>query len=509
MKNKLIKLFALIIPVLVITPHVKAAANDTTVSYKKIEGVYFYQRDNNTGEVMSNYVTKLYANGELAYCIEPLVQITTRTYNSTTDWSVYNLSEEQKEYIELAGYFGREYPGHDNDRYWMAAQELIWEKVRNISVKFTTQNHGAGEEIDITKEKNEINNLINNYKTLPSFANTTLEGSMGQTISIEDNNKVLNDYIFSYNGKHQVTKENNTLKITFTPNEINEEEINFEKPSYDSKSTVIYYNNNTQTFAKLRITNKQRFNIKIKSNGATLKINKTGEQLELNNASYKYNVIALPNVTYALYANEDIKNSTGNIIYKKYSLINSLTTDINGIAILSNLYYGKYFLIEGESSGGNMVSNEKHYLEILPEDNLIKEVSFQNYLPKGRLEFTKTDNSNGNPIQGTTIQIFTDDDRIIGTYETDEQGKITIDNLFLGKYYIIEKNAATGYLLSDEKIYFDIIENGQIIKTNMTNTKLHQIVEVPNTKKNSPIFQFIILLIGVLGMLYGHKKNYI
>lgn len=509
MKQKLLKLFAVIIPVLIISPHVKAAANDTTMSFEKIEGVYFYQRDNNTGEVMSNYVTKLYANGELAYCIEPLVQITTRTYNSTTDWSLYNLSEEQKEYIELAGYFGREYPGHDNDRYWMAAQELIWEKVRNISVKFTTQNHGAGEEIDITKEKNEINNLIKNYKAVPSFAYTTLEGSMGQTITVEDTNGVLNDYTLSYNGKHQITKENNTLKITFTPNEINDEEITFERTSYDNKSTVIYYNNNTQTYAKLRISNKQKFNIKIKSNGATLKINKTGEQLELNNASYKYNIIALPNVTFALYANEDIKDSKGNIIYKKYSLISSLTTDSNGLATLSNLYYGKYFLIEGESSGGNMVNNEKHYFEITKEDNLLKEINLQNYLPKGKLEFTKTDYVNGNPVPETIIQIFTEDDRLVGTYETDKQGRVTIDNLFIGKYYIVEKNAATGYLLSNEKIYFEVLENGQIVKANMTNTKIPVTVEVPNTKKDSPFFQVIMLLLGALGMLYEYKKDHV
>ncbi len=505
--KKNIKIVMVLLLMFLASPHAKAAINDTKVSFQKIEGVYFFQQDNITGKTMANAVTKLYADGELAYCIEPLVQITTFTYSSTTDWSITNLSDEQKEYIELAGYFGREYPSHNNDKYWMAAQELIWEKAKNISVKFTTQNNGNGEEIDITKEKDEINNLINNYKKTPSFANTTLEGNMNETITIVDNNEVLNNYNFSYNGKHQVVQKDNKLEITFTPNEINEEEITFERKSYDNKSTVIYYNNNTQTYAKLRITNKQKFSIKLKSNGATLKINKKGEKLELTNASYQYNIIALPNVTFAVYANEDITDSKGNIIYKKYSLINTLTTDNNGIATLSNLYYGKYFLLECETSSENMLNNEKYYFEFTKQENLNKEINLQNYLPKGNLKFTKTDYDNGNPISNTVIQLFTENDRLIGTYTTNNEGKVSINNLPLGKYYIIEKSASNGYLLSNEKIYLNIKENGQKVNAQMKNKKETITINVPNTKKDKPFFQYITLIIGILGILYVCKKN--
>ena len=41
----------------------------------------------------------------------------------------------------------------------------------------------------------------------------------------------------------------------------------------------------------------------------------------------------------------------------------------------------------------------------------------------------------------------------------------------MGKYYIIETEAATGYRLSEEKVLFEVKENGEIVKANMTNEK--------------------------------------
>ena len=39
---------------------------------------------------------------------------------------------------------------------------------------------------------------------------------------------------------------------------------------------------------------------------------------------------------------------------------------------------------------------------------------------------------------------------------TDLDGKIKIDNLSIGKYYILEKEPATGYVLTEEKVFFEI-----------------------------------------------------
>lgn len=491
---------------------VNAAENDSQFTKEVIDGAYYYQKDKDTGKTMTGHANRFYLNGKIAYCIEPLVQITDHTYSSTTDWSVVGLTDEQEDFIEKVGYFGYEYPGHQTDRYYMAAQQLIWEKARNVETKYTTE-RGGGTEIDLTKEKNEILNLVNNYSVLPSFASDKLEANMGDEIILNDTNNVLGQFSVEYNGKNKVSVNGNNLDIKLTDNFIGEETIKFVKKNYDNQVNLIYYKESSQTLATLRISNPLNFELKFKSNGGSVEINKKGEKIVYSNGSYSYEKINLPEVEFAIYANEDIVDSTGKVIYKKYDLVDTLKTDKLGFAKLENMYYGKYFLVEGKSSQGNMVSNEKYYFEITKNDlvngKIIKKLDIQNYLPKGTLEFTKFAFTNGNVIPNTEIMIFTEDDRLVFQGLTDENGKVVITDLLAGqKYYIIERNPATGYKLSNEKVYFEIKENGEIVKATMTN---EQIVKVPNTQKNQSnvgnIIAVIIAACGIGVIIYGEVKS--
>ena len=77
---------------------------------------------------------------------------------------------------------------------------------------------------------------------------------------------------------------------------------------------------------------------------------------------------------------------------------------------------------------------------------------------------------------------------MIFTGITDEKGKITITDLFVGKFYIIETEAAEGYRLSDEKVLFEIKENGEIVKANMTNEKITSTVKIHKVDEaNNPL----------------------
>ena len=91
---------------------------------------------------------------------------------------------------------------------------------------------------------------------------------------------------------------------------------------------------------------------------------------------------------------------------------------------------------------------------------------------------------------------------------TDENGQIIIKDLFIGKGHIIEKESATGYQITEEIVEFEIKENGEIVKANLTN---EQIVEVPNTIANeSKLYTVISITCMVVGMgvfLYVSKKN--
>ena len=58
-------------------------------------------------------------------------------------------------------------------------------------------------------------------------------------------------------------------------------------------------------------------------------------------------------------------------------------------------------------------------------------------------------------------------DEVVFTGVTDESGKIFINELEYGKYYILEKEAPEGYLLNTEKMYFEIKTNGEIVKAHL------------------------------------------
>ena len=52
-------------------------------------------------------------------------------------------------------------------------------------------------------------------------------------------------------------------------------------------------------------------------------------------------------------------------------------------------------------------------------------------------------------------------DQLVGTITTDGTGIAELDNLPLGKYYIIEKETSYGYVLDDEPRYVDLTYRDQ------------------------------------------------
>ena len=116
----------------------------------------------------------------------------------------------------------------------------------------------------------------------------------------------------------------------------------------------------------------------------------------------------------------------------------------------------------------------------------------------GTLEFTKTDISTSEPLPNTKIEIYTEKDELIFEGITDEEGKIIIEELRYGRYYILEKEAPEGYILNTEKMYFEILEDGEIVKCTMTNEQV--IVEVPNTLLDD---NHLIEILGALLIIFG------
>jgi len=241
-----------------------------------------------------------------------------------------------------------------------------------------------------------------------------------------------------------------------------------------------------------------------------IEVEKWGEELQIQDGSYTYQKKLLDNVTFELFAQEDIKRKDGTILYKKDKKVTSFKT-INGYYKIENLPLGKYYLKEIESIENHIISFEKQEITLSYQDQYTPVVStkikVQNNLPKATLIFRKTDKDNNQPIKGTKIEIYTKENQLIFCGETDINGQIILNNLFLGEFYLLEKEAAPGYQLSTERINFSTSKNQEIISIGMTN---HLTVKVPNTEIHASSLSlevlFIIILSSMGAIIYGKKS---
>lgn len=214
-----------------------------------------------------------------------------------------------------------------------------------------------------------------------------------------------------------------------------------------------------------------------------VEIKKVGEKLVIENGTFRYEEIELDGVHYDLIADGDIYAGDGTLIYKDKQLIKSFVTK-DGYFKLTNLYLGKYCLIETKTVGNHVLNSKPYCFEIKYKDQYTDTIKLiinqKNYLAKGDFELSKVDLSTGEPVEGALIEIYTEDDILIYSGRTDKSGKLYVKGLESGKKYkFVEKEAPEGYILNDEIHEFEILNNGDIVKDTLSNEKI--VIDVPNT----------------------------
>ena len=119
------------------------------------------------------------------------------------------------------------------------------------------------------------------------------------------------------------------------------------------------------------------------------------------------------------------------------------------------------------------------------------------------------DISTSEPLPNTLIEIYNENEELVFSGKTDENGMIVIEELRYGKYYVLEKEAPEGYILNEEKMFFEILEDGEIVKTTMVNEQV--VIEVPNTGLNDyyiyEIISSVLVLSGIGVIIYAKKKR--
>ena len=181
-------------------------------------------------------------------------------------------------------------------------------------------------------------------------------------------------------------------------------------------------------------------------------------------------------------AAEDIYVGNGYCIYPKGTVIDTITTGADGIAETTKAIYKgyNYTVTEIEAPKGYSISDEPTQTIKLVEQQAEFVVDFDNEQNTIPFEITKTDISTGELIPDCTFEILNENKEQVITGTTDENG-IAKFQLAIGKYFYREISAPDIYEIDDTPYPFEITENDDIVKAEMTNKKKSGSIKVTKT----------------------------
>ena len=225
-----------------------------------------------------------------------------------------------------------------------------------------------------------------------------------------------------------------------------------------------------------------------------INITKTGEifsSVEENKGVYtpKYSVDNLKGAVFEVYAAEDITTLDGTVRYDQGSLVDTITTDDDGVAKSKELYLGKYTVIEKTAPNGYVHNGTKYDVELTYAGQNVSvtstDISVYNErqkvsvsLKKIMAEDKKFSIGNNGEITSVRFGVYAGEDikanngniipkdALITFANCDKNGNISFDcDLPVGfKWYVKEIATDEHYILSDTKYEFDTEYQGQDVK---------------------------------------------
>ncbi len=195
------------------------------------------------------------------------------------------------------------------------------------------------------------------------------------------------------------------------------------------------------------------------------------------------------NVSFGLYADEDLKASNGTVIPEN-GLIEIVTCDEKGKATFkTDLPIGKYYVKEISTDNHYILSDRKYpvVFEYAGQDTASVHLSVNdgepiiNSIIYGTIKGLKIDRETGEKITGALFGLFSNneteftEETAIFTAELNEEGIFTFENVPYGEYIVCELKPATGYLPNGESYPMTISENKEVVEINVLNDKIPEL----------------------------------
>lgn len=195
------------------------------------------------------------------------------------------------------------------------------------------------------------------------------------------------------------------------------------------------------------------------------------------------------NVSFGLYADEDLKAANGTVIPKN-GLLEIITCDEKGKATFTtDLPIGSYYVKEISTDNHYILSDKKYpvVFEYAGQNTATVHISvndgepIENEIIYGTIKGLKIDRETGENIAGTLFGLFSNneteftEETAIMTAESNEDGIFTFEDVPYGEYIIRELKPATGYLPNGESYPVIILENNEVVEITVLNEKIPEL----------------------------------
>ena len=195
------------------------------------------------------------------------------------------------------------------------------------------------------------------------------------------------------------------------------------------------------------------------------------------------------NVSFGLYADEDLKAANGSVIPKD-GLLEIITCDEKGKATFTtDLPIGSYYVKEISTDNHYILSDKKYpvVFEYAGQDTATVHISvndgesIENEIIYGTIKGLKIDRETGENIAGALFGLFSitetefTEETAILTSESNEEGIFTFENVPYGEYIVCELKPANGYLENEELYPVTISEDDEIIEITIENDKIPEL----------------------------------
>lgn len=427
-----------------------------------------------------------YANGTVAYCIQPGVHSDdSGSYVQGSSGCWYNLPASVQSAIALAlacGYPSADYGTASGDRNssaiinaerWAATQAIIWELICEYRSAYTYDDWGYSPFYDCVDTSryptfelwyDEIAAAMQSANEIPSFAayaelwadviELKRNAAGNYTASVTDTNGVLSAYNFTANSGNGVTftRKGNTLTITATAaaakNLLGEKTYSATGSAFemDPDEAVLCWYDRTgryQAMASYTGVGRDPLRVYIKIRAVEEKGSLTINKVDAETGK------TLAGVTYRLF------DANG----KKVA---DMTTGADGKAVFKDLAQGKYSYQEISAPSGYVVDNTKYQITITATA-LNTTAKRTNARAKGSLTINKVD-ATGAPLAGAELLLETSADgktwTEVGRITTDSTGVAKWENLKTGvQYRVTEAKAPAGYTLLTEPLFAGVLDS--------------------------------------------------